>query len=44
MPTIHEQATVTATGRLNLPRSVRQQLGVGGGDAVAFDVHDDGRV
>lgn len=44
MPTIHEQAFVTATGRLTLPRSVRQVLGVGVGDAVAFDVLDDGRV
>lgn len=44
MPTIHEQATVTATGRLTLPRLVRQVLGVGIGDAVAFDVHDDDRV
>lgn len=44
MPTIHEQATVTATGRLTLPRAVRQVLGVEVGDAVAFDVHDDGRV
>ena len=44
MPIIHEQTTVTATGRLTLPRSVRQVLGVEIGDAVAFDVHDDGRI
>lgn len=44
MPIIHQQATVSAKGRLTLPRSIRQLLGVGVGDAVAFDLCADGRL
>ena len=38
MGTIHEIASVTSKGQITLPKSVRQLLGVGAGDKIAFDV------
>ncbi len=39
MGTIHEVASITSKGQITLPKSVRQLLGVGAGDKIAFVVH-----
>ena len=39
MHTLHEIATVTSKGQITLPRSIRQALGLGVGEKVAFDLH-----
>ncbi len=44
MSIIREVATVTAKGRITLPRSIRRALGVDAGARVAFELHEDGRV
>ncbi|GAB7079131.1 type II toxin-antitoxin system PrlF family antitoxin [Megalodesulfovibrio paquesii] len=38
MGTIHELASITSKGQITLPKSVRQLLGVGAGDKVAFEL------
>lgn len=38
MPAIHEIATLTSKGQVTVPKSVRQLLGLGTGDKIAFDV------
>ena len=38
MPTIHEVATVTAKGRITLPKAIRQCLDISVGDKIAFDL------
>ncbi|MYD95326.1 MAG: AbrB/MazE/SpoVT family DNA-binding domain-containing protein [Chloroflexi bacterium] len=43
MSIIHEAATVTAKGRITLPKSIRQVLRVEVGDKVAFELHENGR-
>ncbi len=40
MHDIHEVATLTAKGRLTLPKPIRQALGVDAGGKVAFDLRD----
>lgn len=40
MPNIREVATLTSKGRITLPRSIRQALGVDSGGKVAFDLCD----
>jgi len=40
MPT----ATVTSKGQVTIPKAVRDTLGIGAGDRVAFVVRDDGVV
>ena len=44
MSIVHEVATVTAKGRITLPRSIRRALGVDVGARVAFELHEDGQV
>ena len=44
MPVIHEVATLTAKGRITLPRSVRQALGVEAGAKVSFELREDGQI
>ncbi len=44
MSIIAEVATLTAKGRITLPRSIRQALGVDTGARVAFELHEDGHV
>ena len=39
MATIREVATITSKGQITLPKPIRQALGVGYGDKVAFDLH-----
>ena len=38
------RATITGKGQITLPRAVREVLGVGYGDRVAFHIHEDGTV
>ncbi|AGW13791.1 type II toxin-antitoxin system PrlF family antitoxin [Megalodesulfovibrio gigas] len=38
MGTIHELASITSKGQITLPKSIRQLLGVGAGDKVAFEL------
>ena len=40
MSIIYEAATVTAKGRITLPKSIRQVLRVEVGDKVAFELHE----
>lgn len=40
MPNVREVATLTSKGRITLPRSIRQALGVDTGGKVAFDLRD----
>ena len=44
MSIIREVATITAKGRITLPKAVRQALGVDVGAKVAFKLHDDGQI
>ena len=44
MPIIHEVATMTAKGRLTLPKTVRQALGIDVGAKVAFELREDGQI
>ncbi|MGH6951548.1 MAG: AbrB/MazE/SpoVT family DNA-binding domain-containing protein, partial [Vitreimonas sp.] len=37
-------STVTVKGQVTIPKPVRDRLGVKPGDAVAFDIAEDGRV
>ena len=37
-------ASITSKGQITLPKAVREALGVGTGDRVAFRIHEDGRV
>lgn len=41
---IREAATMTAKGRITLPKTVRQALGVDVGAKVTFELHEDGQV
>ncbi|TSE28233.1 transcriptional regulator, AbrB family [Tepidimonas thermarum] len=41
MPAIHEVATLTSKGQITLPKPIRQTLGLGAGDKVAFDLTGD---
>lgn len=36
--------TITAKGQVTIPKPVRDRLGVAPGDAVTFEIGDDGRV
>jgi antitoxin PrlF len=38
MTGIHEIATLTSKGQITLPKAIRQTLGVGTGDKVAFEL------
>jgi antitoxin PrlF len=42
MPIIEEVATITAKGQTTVPKAVRQALGVGHGDRIAFRVDEHG--
>ena len=44
MPIIYEVATMTSKGRITLPRTVRQALGVDIGAKVAFELHENGQI
>ncbi len=44
MSIVREVATVTAKGRITLPKSIRRALGVNVGARVAFELHEDGQV
>ena len=44
MSIVREVATVTAKGRITLPKSIRRVLGVNVGARVAFELHEDGQV
>ena len=44
MPIVHEVATMTAQGRLTLPKAVRRALGVDIGAKVAFERREDGQI
>ena len=44
MSIVREVATVTAKGRIALPKSIRRALGVNVGARVAFELHEDGQV
>ncbi|RFB76655.1 type II toxin-antitoxin system PrlF family antitoxin [Methylovirgula sp. 4M-Z18] len=41
---LKEESTITAKGQTTVPKSVRQALGVGYGDRIAFFVDDQRRV
>jgi antitoxin PrlF len=41
MPAVHEETTVTSKGQVTLPKPIRQALGVGFGDKIAFDLIGD---
>ena len=43
MATIRELSTITSKGQLTLPKAIRQALGVGPGQQVAFELQE-GRV
>lgn len=38
------KSTITGKGQITLPKAVREALGVGYGDRVAFHIHEDGTV
>ena len=38
------RSTITGKGQITLPKAVREALGVGYGDRVAFHIHEDGTV
>jgi len=40
MPAIEEVCTITAKGQTTVPKAIRQALGVGYGDRIAFRVED----
>ncbi len=40
MPVIKEVCTITAKGQSTVPKAIRQALGVGYGDRIAFRVED----
>lgn len=44
MPSVHEIATITSKGQITLPKAIRQALGVGAGDKVAFELRENGEV
>ncbi|GHU15507.1 AbrB family transcriptional regulator [Betaproteobacteria bacterium] len=44
MSTLHELATITSKGQITLPKPIRQMLGVGVGDQVAFDLRENGDI
>lgn len=44
MPIIYEVATMTSKGRITLPRTLRQALGVDIGAKVAFELHENGQI
>lgn len=44
MPAIRKLATITSKGRITLPKSIRQALGVDAGGKVSFELREDGKV
>jgi antitoxin PrlF len=42
MALIIEESRITSKGQTTVPKAVRQALGVGVGDAIAFRIEDDG--
>lgn len=36
-----DKATVTSKGQITLPRRIREQLGIEGGDKLLFEIEDD---
>ena len=44
MSFIHKFATITATGQISLPKSIRQVLGANVGTKLAFEFQEDAHV
>jgi AbrB family looped-hinge helix DNA binding protein len=38
------RSTITSKGQVTIPRAVRQHLGIGTGDVIAFVIDDEGEV